>query len=655
MPKKILFTLILAGAVFVFAGSLDHPIANGQGRGSASPELIARRNAIENELQSIAIVERKLMIAMRDGKRMAADVYRPKDTSKKYPTVFVRTPYNFNFWDVRNGAPRDMSAELEAVRRGYAFIQMNERGHFFSEGNYDILGPPLTDGYDALSWIARQSWSNGRVGTIGCSSTAEWQMAVAAQGHPAFAAMIPQGFGAGVGRVGEYWEQGNWYRGGAVQMLFIAWLYGEQNQVRPMFPSRMSQEDLIRASKSFDLAQQLPSVDWSKALRHLPVMDIIKAVDGPHGIFADSMPVATGGAMIKREPNDPAWYKGGLWHDNMKINIPGFWFMSWYDVSVGPNLAAYNHVRKTARPDIANQQYAIIAPTLHCAYRRASENTVVGERNLGDARLNYDELTWGWFDHFLKGERNGILEKMPRVRYYTMGLNKWQSSDTWPPQGAEPMTFFLSSGGKANTLNGDGALTVAPPAEDAPDRFEYDPMNPVPSYGGNVCCTGNAVQGGAFDQRRMEERADILVYSTEPLKEGIEVSGPIEVTLYVSSDAKDTDFTLKLIDVYPDGRAYNLDETIQRMRYRNGYDKPLVWMETGKVYKVTFQAMTTSNYFAAGHRIRLEVSSSNFPRFDRNMNTGGKNYDEVKGVVARNAVHHSRQYPSEIKISVVKK
>ncbi len=180
-------------------------------------------------------------------------------------------------------------------------------------------------------------------------------------------------------------------------------------------------------------------------------------------------------------------------------------------------------------------------------------------------------------------------------------------------------------------------------------------MNPVPSYGGNVCCTGNAVQGGAYNQRRMEERQDILVYSTEALKEGVEVSGPIEVTLYVSSDAKDTDFTVKLIDVYPDGRAYNLDETIQRMRYRNGYDKPEVRMETGKVYKIKLQPMTTSNYFEVGHQIRLEVSSSNFPRFDRNLNTGGKNYDELQGVVAHNAVHHSKQFPSEIKVTVVKK
>jgi len=651
MRSNIVRTLILVAAGIV-AANYSIPA---QRRGVLSPELVAQRNSTEQALQSIAVIERKLMVPMRDGKRMATDVYRPKDTSRKYPTIFVRTPYNFNYWDVRNGAPRDMSTQLDAVKRGYAYIEMNERGHFFSEGNYDILGPPRTDGYDAISWIASRPWSNGKVGTIGCSSTAEWQMGVAALGNPAYAAMIPMGFGAGVGRVGPYYEQGNWYRGGAVQMLFITWLYGEQNQVRPMFPPNTSQEDLLRASKSFDLSQQLPPVDWSQALRHLPEMDIIKAADGPHGIFANPMPVDTGGAMITRTPNDPAWYRGGLWHDDMMINVPGLWFMSWYDVSVGPNLAAYNHVRRTAKREIANQQYAVIAPTLHCGYKRATENTVVGERNVGDARLDYDALTYGWFDYFLKEENNHILETLPKVRYYTMGINKWQTSDTWPPKGAQPMTFFLSSGGKANTLDGDGMLTAAAPAADNPDGFTYDPMNPAPSYGGNVCCTGNAVTAGAFDQRKMEARPDILVYTSESLKEGIEVSGPVEVTLYVSSDAKDTDFTVKLIDVYPDGPAYNLDETIQRLRYRDGYDKPLVWMEPGKVYKVTFQPMTTSNYFEAGHRIRIEVSSSNFPRFDRNLNTGGKNYDEVQGVVAHNAVHHSKQYPSQLTITVVKR
>jgi len=179
-------------------------------------------------------------------------------------------------------------------------------------------------------------------------------------------------------------------------------------------------------------------------------------------------------------------------------------------------------------------------------------------------------------------------------------------------------------------------------------------MNPVPSYGGNVCCTGNAITAGAFDQRKMETRNDILVYTTTPFANGLELTGSITPTLYVSSDAKDTDFTVKVLDVAPDGTAYNLDESIQRMRYRDGYDKPLVWMEKGKVYKVTLQPLTTSNFFKPGHRLRIEVSSSNFPRFDRNLNTGGNNYDESKGVVANNTIHHSKQYPSSLTISVIK-
>jgi putative CocE/NonD family hydrolase len=208
----------------------------------------------------------------------------------------------------------------------------------------------------------------------------------------------------------------------------------------------------------------------------------------------------------------------------------------------------------------------------------------------------------------------------------------------WLAAGRRPADDVLHVGaGKGEFPGGDGTLCGRADA-DKPDAFIYDPMNPVLSYGGNVCCTGNAVQAGAFDQRRMEARDDILVYTSEPFKEGTEVSGPITPTLYVSSDAKDTDFTVKVLDVYPDGSAYNLDESIQRMRYRDGYDKPLVWMESGKVYKVALQPLTTSNYFAAGHRLRVEVSSSNFTRFDRNLNTGGNNYDESKSVVAHNAV-----------------
>jgi putative CocE/NonD family hydrolase len=604
------------------------------------------QESIVEQLKEIAIIDQKVMMPMRDGIRLATDIYRPK-TDDPVPVIFSKTPYNFNSWGNGEERTRGYARAYEAVKRGYAYVVQNERGRFFSEGEWDILGPPTTDGYDAFSWMADQPWCNGNIATYGCSSTAEWQMAVAALDHPAHAAMIPMGYGAGVGRVGGYYEQGNWYRGGVHQMLFTAWLYGTQHdEFRPRLPKDISQEDLLRIQRFYDMAPEMPSVDWSVALQHLPLQEIMENVNGAKSIWDN---------MIIRKPDDPEWYEGGLYHDDMPFGVPSFWFVSWYDVSSGPNLALFNHVRNNAEdPEVAENQYLVIAPTTHCAYTRASENTVVGERELGDARLNYDNLIYGWFNHWLKEEKSAFLAKLPRVQYYTMGMNKWQSSETWPPEGAKMETWYLDSEGSANTRQGDGILSLSVSRDDHPDTFMYDPMQPVPSYGGNVCCTGNAIQGGAFDQQNMEMREDILVYSTEPLKEGLEVSGFIESTLYVSSDAKDTDFTIKLIDVYPDGRAYNLDETIQRARYREGYDTE-VFMEEGKVYELKMTPLSTSNYFAKGHRIRIEISSSNFPRFARNMNTGGNNYDEAVGVVATNKIHHSKEYPSQIRLPVVKK
>jgi uncharacterized protein len=602
---------------------------------------------ILKKLEAIAVVDQKVMMPMRDGIRLATDIYRPK-TDKKVPIIFSRTPYNFNTWNNGERQTRGLEQALEVVKKGYAYVVQNERGRYFSEGTWDILGAPLTDGYDAFSWMKNQTWSNGKIGTLGCSSTAEWQMAVAALDHPAHAAMVPQSFGAGVGKVGNFVEQGNWYRGGAEQMLFFAWLYGvEHDKFKPRIPKDATQEDLIRISRFYDLGPENPEVDMAQALKHLPIQDFIKNINGKSEVYDK---------MVRRTPNHPDWFKGGIYHDNMAINIPSFWFASWYDVSTAPNISLFNHARKAGKnQDVRDNQYLVIAPVLHCSYTRATENTIVGERSVGDARLNYDEQIYKWFDHWLKGEKTDFQAKTPRVQYYTMGINKWQSANSFPPENAQMMTYYLQSEGKANSLYGDGKLSLTKPNPTAQaDAFTYNPMNPVPSYGGNVCCTGNAVKGGAYDQQTMEARHDILVYTTEPLKEGVEMTGFIETTLYVSSDAKDTDFTIKIIDVYPDGRAYNLDETIQRVRYREGYDKT-VFMEKDKVYKLDLSQMATSNYFEKGHSIRIEISSSNFPRFARNLNTGGNNYDESVGVVAHNKVHHSEQYPSQVRLPIMVK
>jgi len=607
--------------------------------------LQAQQDILE-KLNEIAIVDQKVMMPMRDGVRLATDIYRPKGDGK-YPIIFSRTPYNFNSWGNGEERTRNYQRAYDYIKKGYIYVVQNERGRYYSEGEWDILGVPLTDGYDAFEWMKNQSWSNGKIGTVGCSSTAEWQMAVSALDHPSHAAMVPQGFGAGVGRVGDINEQGNWYRGGAEQMLFFSWLYGvEHDKFKPRIPEGATQEDLIRISRFYDLAPENPPVDMSEALSHLPIQDILKNINGKHEVFDK---------MIRRKPNHPDWFKGGIYHDDKDIGTPSFWFASWYDVSITPNIKLFNHARNNTKDAfIRDNQYLVIAPTLHCGYTRATENTIVGERSVGDARLNYDEQITKWFDLWLKGDQNDFKETTPRVQYYTMGSNKWQAAEEWPPANTEMVTYYLNSGGRANSRFGDGRLSTKKAGKDNPDGFTYDPMKAVPSYGGNVCCTGNAVRGGAMDQKDMEARHDILVYTTDVLKEDTEVTGFIESKLFVSSDVKDTDFTIKLIDVYPDGSAYNLDETIQRVRYREGYDKE-VFMEKGKVYEVDLTPMSTSNLFKKGHRIRVEISSSNFPRFARNLNTGGNNYDEKVGVVAHNKVHHSSKYPSQLSIPIVKK
>lgn len=610
----------------------------------------AQDNVLER-LEKIAVIEQKVMMPMRDGVRLSTDIYRPK-TDEPVPVILSKTPYNFNPWGDGELNIRSYGRALEYVSRGYAYVVQNERGRYFSEGKWRILGAPTTDGYDAIEWLAGQPWSNGKVGLIGCSSSAEWQMAVAALDPPGLAAIVPMGFGAGIGKVGEYYEQGNFYRGGVHQMLMTAWMYDygfiQAAAHRPVFPTDMTREERVKVSKYYDLAAEIPEVEWSDALWHLPLADIVKKQGGPDSIYDN---------MIRREPNDPDWYTGGLFHEDMSpgFGAPALWFISWYDISISPNLALVNHVRANADdPDVANNQFTVISPVLHCGFSRGGKDIMVGERLMKDARFHTNTLVNRWFDFWLKGKDNDVVEETPKVQYFTMGINEWRSSAAWPPENAEMVTFYLDSDGEANSVFGDGRLTMDKPgAEDNPDVFTYDPHYPVPMNGGGFCCLGSKYEAGAFDQRQIEARDDVLVYSTEPLKEGIEITGPVEITLYVSSDAKDTDFTVKLVDVYPDGTAYNICDTIQRVRYREGYDKE-VFMEEGVVYEVPVSTMNTSNYFAPGHQIRIEVSSSNFPRYARNLNTGGDNTTETHAVKAHNKVHHSGTYPSQIRVSVIK-
>ncbi len=600
------------------------------------------------DLDRKADIHRMVMVPMRDGVRLATEVYLPRGVEAPVPTVFWRTPYNVSPLQPTNlERPSAMlKFALDAIERGYAFVVQNERGRFFSEGDWEILGRPRTDGHDALTWITDQNWSNGRVATLGCSSTAEWQMGLAAMRHPGHAAAVPMAPGAGIGRMGPFFEQGNFYRGGALQLPMAVWLHGEQNTQRPTFPAGTSREDLERLATYFDLAARMPPVDWKTALWHLPVQNLIESVNGPPGIF---------GEFAARMPDDPAWYEGGLYHDDDPFGVPALWVNSWYDLSVAPNLALYDHVRRNADAEVRDHQYMVVAPSLHCNMYRLRDPLIVGERNFGDTDFGFDEMLWGFLDRFTRPEANGFEHLYAKVRYFLMGEDSWQNADSWPPAGARPMTLHLDSDGGANGASGDGRLTagadVVDVVETQVDRFTYDPASPVPTHGGAFCCMGDH-EPGAFDQRGVEARSDVLVYTTAPFEAPLAVVGPVSVILHVSSDAPDTDFTVKLVDVFPDGRAFNLDDTILRMRYREGFDRKVA-MEPGQVYEVTLGPLATANVFGMGHRLRLEVSSSNFPRYDRNLNTGGANFDESEWRVAQNAVHHSVEHPSRIVLSIL--
>ena len=596
--------------------------------------------ALRKILNEIAIMETKVLVPMRDGVGLSTDIYRPKNASGPVPTIFVRTPYNMN---VLRG--NSLRSAVEAVSKGYAYILQNERGRYFSEGKFEILGYPQNDGYDALDWISSQMWSNNRVGTIGCSSTAEWQLALAAQNHPAHAAMVPQASGAGIGKVGEFQEQGNWYTGGVPRILFFIWLYGVDNPLRAQIPEGLSPEIRTQIAQYNDLSTSKPAVDWEKQIQHLPIQDLLTSMGEPVGTFED---------FIKRGPNDPGWYEGGLYHDSEPWGVPALWFNSWYDVSKGPNMALFNHARENGMDaETRDNQYVVAAPNPHCQFRSLGPDFVVGERNLGDTSFDSNGMIYSWFDKWLKGDEDAFDPDTPHVQYFTMGSNKWQSDDQWPPEAAEEIRMYLSSENGANSLYGDGALSMNMPATAGSDSYDYDPMIPVKTIGGGDCCNGGLVVAGPRDQRTIEARQDVLVYTSDPMEKPMEVSGFVDAVLHVSSDAKDTDFAVKLVDVAPDGTAYIIDDTIIRTRYRDGLDKEVMMEEDG-VYKLDFTPMATSISFEKGHRIRVEVTSSNFPKYVRNLNTGGNNYDESEGVIAHNTVHHSEKHPSYIILPVVK-
>ncbi|NUR34377.1 MAG: CocE/NonD family hydrolase [Gemmatimonadaceae bacterium] len=601
-----------------------------------------KRSAAVDYILTHSVREEMVAIPMRDGVRLSATILFPTDRPRRnLPTVLIFIPY-LTESTIRGSFSMYIRSFIE---NGYAVIIENVRGRYFSEGTYTYLGGSGKDGYDSIDWISKQPWSNGKVGTLGCSSSAEEQHKMNAAQHPAHAAAVPMGSGAGIGRVGPYNEMGNFYRGGAVQGVWFSWYFGSGYKYHPTWPANLTRDQMLRINKFWNMEPELMhAANLDSAIWTLPLNKIMSNLGAMPSDVDD---------FVNRLPNDPKWKEIEFGGEGDRSGAPTLYINSWYDLSIGPNVAMFDYQTKNAANQTARDNiFMVIAPTLHCQEgQMESEHTVVGERDFGDARFDYVRLVQRWFDHWLTGANNGVTAE-PKVRAYMMGSNEWRSYDSWQPKNVQPVSYYLDSDGRANTLYGNGRLTTTPPARAMADSFVYDPMHPTPSHGGQSCCL-IVVPGGSFDQAGVEIRSDVLVYTTPVLTERTDVVGNIEVSLYLSSDVKDTDLMVKLVDVGPDGKAFNLDEGILRARWREGWDKP-VFMERGKVYKVDLPPLVTSNSFAAGHRIRIEVASSSFPHFERNLNTGGNNYDEKDGLIAHNVIHHSPAYPSRIVLPILK-
>jgi uncharacterized protein len=591
-------------------------------------------------------VDASIFIPMRDGIRLATDLYLPAGPAgERFPVVLIRTPYgnvpghNFN----------ESAVEVFASH-GYVVAVQDKRGKYRSEGTYLVSGGDANDGYDTVEWLARQPWSNGRIGTYGCSYLGDVQIFMAQTRPPALKAMIPQASGSSVGSAGGLYRYFGVREGGAINWAAaVGWFASYGAKVMPKLPASLDHAVYNAEYAPWDQPPRPPAIDYQRAWYYLPMRDALTAQGIAPSDFADN---------ITKAPTDSYWAQLPYMTPSYVSDVPALFVNSWYDFGADVTLFEYNWYRThSASKQARDNQYVIMSPGVHCSSERAaSANMTVGTRPMGDTRFDYWGTYLTWFDAWLKEDPTARdrIKEWPRIRYYSMGADNWKEADGWPIKRSHEVRLYLTSRTRANSTFGDGELgRRAAGGQPDLDTFLYDPAMPVPSLGGALCCTGTPdMPAGAIDQRAVEARDDVLVYSTPVLSEGVDVTGPVEVQLYVSSSAIDTDFTAKLVDVYPDGLAFNVIESILRARYREGQDKA-VWMHAGDIYPLRIALGATSNYFGPGHRIRLEISSSNFPEFDRNLNVGGNNAEGTRWEVATNKVYHSAKYPSYLTLPVV--
>ena len=550
------------------------------------------------------------MIEMRDGVRLATDLYIPREREGPVPVIYVQTTYSKQLYF------GGLHALQMFARDGYAIAVQDIRGRFASEGDFNLYETAAADGWDTLDWLSSQPWSNGRVGTFGCSALGEIQYILAEQAHPAHKAMIVEAGGGAIGAADNRHRYFGIYEGGVLNLSTAVGWFSQSGALNNVHRQKGAVSETL--------------------LRQLPVESLVRASGSEPTLYEDYV----------SHPPGHEWWKDRPYLDEAKgFAVPGLHVNSWFDIGVEDTIT----LALGEGLENAAEQWTVISPAIHCDSEELLDADHIGDLPVHNAKRDYESLFRRFFDSRLKGEGDW---QAPRLETFVLGENQWRSFDSWPPAESAELDWFLGGRGPANSGAGDGVLSLEAGAAGV-DTFVYDPMNPVPTRGGVFCCTGNPEDvPGSFDQSESAARDDVLVFDSSPLERPLTVTGPVSVTLHVGTSAPDTDFTAKLVDVHPDGRAMNIQDGVFRLRYRDGYDQPKD-ASPGQRYEITISLRATAYRFAAGHRIRLEVSSSNFPRLARNLNTGEAAHVEENPVVATNSVFHGVGAESRLTLSVL--
>jgi putative CocE/NonD family hydrolase len=557
-------------------------------------------------------IQRHLLVPMRDGVILYADLYRPARDGR-FPVLVVRTPYGVQ----RDGVHQNL---IQFAQHGYAIITQDVRGRYESEGKWDPFRSEANDGYDTIEWAAKQPWSNGKVGLQGGSYLGHVQWRAATQSPPSLVTMFPAVASTSIYK--------NWLTHGGAFRLSFNYGWG-----------------VVRMPNRIMLPQYWHTESWSpeelqygNILPHLPLADLDLQSAGyavPH--FRE---------WLKHESYDDYWRAISDEELFEKVKVPVHTSGGWFDIFLNGTINGFVGMRRNGGTEAAKRNSRMIIGAWGHGRSRKYGDVDFGpdaNRSLFD-----DELRW--YDHYLKGQDNGI-DREPAVQIFYMGANKWQSAQDWPLPGTKFTPWYLTGGGRANSSRGDGQLSAAQPKGAVTDRYTYDPAKPVPTLGGNNCC-GTPTVAGPKDQRPVESRDDVLVYTSEILKDPLAIAGPVKMKLFASTDGRDTDWMIRLVDVYPDGFAMNIAEGILRARFRQGLDK-MQLLEPNQVYDFDIDMSGTANVFQKGHRIRVDITSSNFPQFDRNPNTGEPLGTSSRIRTASQTVHHGGAQASHIVLPVV--